>query len=198
MLPLHSTQRSRRDPSEIPDVHPDDPLDSALQRMGEAGVDEIPVVSRAGGTPIGVLRAQDAFGAYKNLAGSKEQAKSCRGVRSELAAGRGGHHRGGGPHRVRACLLAALSPLRSRASKPTGRGETAGARAGGGSGLGISERPGARPAGCQSRGPRWASLSSSRVTSTTLHPICPRWLSVDPQNGPVWMGLGRDLARRGR
>jgi CIC family chloride channel protein len=61
------------DPAGVPQVHPDHPLDLALQRMGEAGVDEVAVVSRAGGTQIGVLNTQDALNAYKRLAASKEQ-----------------------------------------------------------------------------------------------------------------------------
>ena len=61
------------DPAVVPHVHPDHPLDLALQRMGEAGVDEIAVASRAGGALIGVLNTQDALGAYKKLAASKEQ-----------------------------------------------------------------------------------------------------------------------------
>ena len=76
MLPLHSSSPAVAYPLEIPDVHPDDPLDSALQRMGEVGVDEILVVSRAGGTPIGMLRSEDAFRAYKTFAGSKEQERT--------------------------------------------------------------------------------------------------------------------------
>ena len=61
------------DPAGITPVHPDHPLDLALQRMGEAGVDEIGVASRAGGALIGVLNTQDALDAYKKLAVSKEQ-----------------------------------------------------------------------------------------------------------------------------
>ena len=38
-------------------------------------MDEIPVVSRAGGTQVGVLNTQDALEAYKKLAGSKEREK---------------------------------------------------------------------------------------------------------------------------
>ncbi|MEO8598104.1 MAG: chloride channel protein [Candidatus Solibacter sp.] len=59
-----------------PSIHPDDPLDSALQRMGEAGVDEAVVVSRTGGTPIGVLTSQDAHSAYKLPAASRGQEKA--------------------------------------------------------------------------------------------------------------------------
>ena len=75
MLPLNPHDPAVACPPEIPDIHPDDPLDSALQRMGEAGVDEIPVVSRTGGTQIGILRSQDALSTYRSLAGSKREKK---------------------------------------------------------------------------------------------------------------------------
>jgi CIC family chloride channel protein len=73
MLPLHLSGSAIADPPDIPHVHPDHPLDLALQRMGEAGVDQILVVSRTGGTPLGVLHSQDALNAYKKLAASKER-----------------------------------------------------------------------------------------------------------------------------
>lgn len=57
-----------------PYAHPDDPLDSALQRMGAVGVDKMPVVSRTGATVIGVISAQDAVHAYKHLSTSRKQA----------------------------------------------------------------------------------------------------------------------------
>lgn len=47
-----------------PFVHPDDPLEAAMQRMGAAGIGEIAVVSRTGATPVGVLRFTDAVAAY--------------------------------------------------------------------------------------------------------------------------------------
>jgi CIC family chloride channel protein len=75
MRPLDHAASAIAGPPAGPHVHPDQPLDLALQRMGEAGVDEIPVVSRAGGAQIGVLHTQDALGAYKKLAGSKEREK---------------------------------------------------------------------------------------------------------------------------
>jgi CIC family chloride channel protein len=59
-----------------PQVHPDHPLDLAMQRMGEAGVDGVVVVSRAGATPIGVLNTQDVLNAYKGLAPANEQERS--------------------------------------------------------------------------------------------------------------------------
>jgi chloride channel protein, CIC family len=55
-------------------VHPDDPLDSALQRMAAAGADRIPVVSRAGGVQIGVLHMQDILNAYQAVASAKKNA----------------------------------------------------------------------------------------------------------------------------
>ena len=129
MRPLPSDPPSAA-PAGIPHVHPDHPLDLALQRMGEAGVDEIAVVSRAGGARIGVLNTQDALGAYKKLAASKEQEENrCRG-RPELAPRGRRHHRGGGAHRVRVRLLAALPPFRSGHRGLPQRRETARARTG--------------------------------------------------------------------
>lgn len=49
-------------------VHPDHPLDMALQRLACSGRDELPVLSRVGGAQIGVLRSQDVWGAYQALA----------------------------------------------------------------------------------------------------------------------------------
>ncbi len=45
-------------------VHPDDLLDTALQKMGREGVEEIPVISRAGGEVLGRLTVQEALAAY--------------------------------------------------------------------------------------------------------------------------------------
>ena len=73
MRPMHLSESAITDLPDRPYVYPDDPLDSALQRMGDVGVDEIPVVSRAGGAQIGVLHSQDALIAYKRRAGSKGQ-----------------------------------------------------------------------------------------------------------------------------
>ncbi|MEO8369315.1 MAG: tetratricopeptide repeat protein [Candidatus Solibacter sp.] len=73
MRPLHLSGSAIADQPDRAYVHPDDPLDSALQRMGTAGVDEIPVISRAGATQIGVLHSLDALSAYKRPVGSKEQ-----------------------------------------------------------------------------------------------------------------------------
>ena len=50
MRPLHLAGAPARNPMHRAHSHPDDPLDTALQRMGEAGVDEVLVVSRTGGT----------------------------------------------------------------------------------------------------------------------------------------------------
>jgi chloride channel protein, CIC family len=73
MRPLHRAASDIAGLPGGPQVYPDHPLDLALQRMGEAGVDEILVVSRAGGTQIGVLNNQDALSAYKQPALSREQ-----------------------------------------------------------------------------------------------------------------------------
>lgn len=68
-LTVERAMQSKIPPNAIiaaaPYVHPDDPLDAALQRMGESGTDEILVLSRTGGETVGVLSAQDVFGAYK-------------------------------------------------------------------------------------------------------------------------------------
>ncbi|MBI4891798.1 MAG: tetratricopeptide repeat protein [Acidobacteria bacterium] len=45
-------------------VHPDDLLDTALQKMGREAVEEIPVISRAGGEVVGRLTIQEALAAY--------------------------------------------------------------------------------------------------------------------------------------
>jgi CIC family chloride channel protein len=71
---------------EKPFAHPDDPLDAALQRMGEAGVDEIPVVSRTGGRKVGVISARNALDAYQRLAGSKQETKSAQNWLPVIAA----------------------------------------------------------------------------------------------------------------
>lgn len=47
-------------------VHPDDPLDAAMQRMGKIGVDEILVLSRSGARPVGILTLASVVGAYKD------------------------------------------------------------------------------------------------------------------------------------
>jgi len=46
-------------------VHPDDPLDAALQRMGDTKSDTIFVVSRTGGTFLGILHKQQILAAYE-------------------------------------------------------------------------------------------------------------------------------------
>ena len=73
MRPLPLSPSAMADSLAGPSAYPDDPLDSALQRMGEAGVDEIDVVSRAGGARIGVLTSQDAMSAYKQTAAPTQQ-----------------------------------------------------------------------------------------------------------------------------
>ncbi len=74
MLPLPSDPPVV-DPLDGPCVHPDDPLDSALQRMSAAGVDQILVLSRTGGAPVGVVYAKNVLTTYKKLAESKKREK---------------------------------------------------------------------------------------------------------------------------
>lgn len=45
-------------------LHPDDPLDMAMQLMGAEAVDELPVVSRVGARHVGVIRRMDILAAY--------------------------------------------------------------------------------------------------------------------------------------
>jgi CIC family chloride channel protein len=68
-----------------PYVHPDDPLDTALQRMGAIGIEEISVASRAGGRRIGLLSRANAFAAYQNRADSAEEDEA-RSLRNWLPA----------------------------------------------------------------------------------------------------------------
>jgi len=46
-------------------VHPDDPLDAAMQRMGKTGVEEILVLSRTGAKPVGILSLAGVLKAYR-------------------------------------------------------------------------------------------------------------------------------------
>ncbi|HEY3741025.1 MAG TPA: chloride channel protein [Bryobacteraceae bacterium] len=59
-----------------PFAYPDDPLDSALQRIAKAGVNEIAVIRRDGGIRVGVLSEQDAIEAYKASALKQVEAPS--------------------------------------------------------------------------------------------------------------------------
>lgn len=59
-----------------PFAYPDDPLDSALQRIAKAGVTEIAVIRRDGGIRVGVLSEQDAIEAYKASALKQVEAPS--------------------------------------------------------------------------------------------------------------------------
>jgi chloride channel protein, CIC family len=53
------------EPGALQHVHSDQPLDLALERMGAAGVDVLPVVSRADGRRLqGVILLGDALAAY--------------------------------------------------------------------------------------------------------------------------------------
>lgn len=67
MRPLESSGAASAVRADCPCVYPDEPLDLALQRMGEAGVAELLVISRAGGRRIGLLGTEDALKAYLAL-----------------------------------------------------------------------------------------------------------------------------------
>lgn len=63
---------------DIPRVHPDDTLDSALQRMGEGGVEELPVVSRIGVKQLGVVTLADTLAAYRSIPARRVAEQSAR------------------------------------------------------------------------------------------------------------------------
>ncbi len=75
MRPLESSEGSTAVQSDCLHVYPDEPLDLALRRLGEVGVAELLVVSRAGGTQIGLLSAEDALKAYQSLSRPEERKK---------------------------------------------------------------------------------------------------------------------------
>ena len=81
MRTLPSSEDATAGSPDGPRVYADDLLDSALQEMGKAGVDEALVVSRAGGKRIGVLNSQDVLAAYKETSGP--------GKREDIAASAG-------------------------------------------------------------------------------------------------------------
>lgn len=76
MRPLNSAATTVAIRTDYPFVYPDDPLDLALQRLGEAGVPELLVVSRAGERQIGLVSAEDALKAYLASSTHKEQEKA--------------------------------------------------------------------------------------------------------------------------
>jgi CIC family chloride channel protein len=69
MRPLNESSAAVSEQSDHEFVHPDDPLDAALQCMGAANVDELQVIGRAGGRQVGVLGTTDVMEAYKRLSG---------------------------------------------------------------------------------------------------------------------------------
>ena len=57
--------RRKWSPGSYPYVHRDDPLDTAMRHMADAGVETLPVVSRSDlGKVVGVISKQDALRAY--------------------------------------------------------------------------------------------------------------------------------------
>jgi chloride channel protein, CIC family len=69
----------------VPYVHPDDPLDAALQRMGAAGLDRLPVLSRAGQKQVGALHMQNVLDAYKKLS-EKSQSSGTLSIKNWVPA----------------------------------------------------------------------------------------------------------------
>jgi predicted transcriptional regulator len=62
---VHSVGQLVSDSAPFEFVHSDQPLSLALERMGLAGVDALPVVSRADGrTYVGTITLADALSAY--------------------------------------------------------------------------------------------------------------------------------------
>ncbi len=65
------------EPGSYPYVYRDEPLDTAMRRMAQAGVDIVPVVSRSDlGDVVGVISVQDALNAYGFGARPKQAAKA--------------------------------------------------------------------------------------------------------------------------
>ncbi len=75
MRPLTGPGDAISDPVASLEVHPDDTIDSALQIMGNAGIEQIPVVSRSGGAPVGVLHSEDISRVYRTLDSPEERAR---------------------------------------------------------------------------------------------------------------------------
>lgn len=48
-------------------VHPDDPVDVALQAMGRANLDELPVISREGSRQLGIVTRDGIWQAYRDV-----------------------------------------------------------------------------------------------------------------------------------
>ena len=69
-----------------PHVHPDHPLDMALQRMAAADLDELPVLSRVGGSQLGVLSTHDVWNAYQALAQRSNQVRPIDQAKNWLPA----------------------------------------------------------------------------------------------------------------
>jgi CIC family chloride channel protein len=57
-------------------VHPDDPVDVALQKMGRAGVEELVVVSREGSRPVGVVGKEEIWRAYREVPAPNQDLQS--------------------------------------------------------------------------------------------------------------------------
>ena len=86
MRPLHPSESGAALQTDGPYVHPDDPLDLALQRMGKASVDELPVVSRAGARQVGFLGIKDVLNAYHSLSHPEQGQRAGGPVQNWLPA----------------------------------------------------------------------------------------------------------------
>ncbi len=73
MRPMEGGEEPRQLKRKETAVHPDDPLDAALQRMGKTGVEEIPVVSRIGRRVVGVVGTTDVLAAYRQKGRTQEE-----------------------------------------------------------------------------------------------------------------------------
>lgn len=66
-------------------VHPDDPLDAAMQRMGKTGKEEILVLSRTGAKPLGVLNLAGVLKAYSESSSGEANPPSAQNWVSVIA-----------------------------------------------------------------------------------------------------------------
>ena len=86
MRPAAEDGRIPADVIESRYVHPDDPLDSALQRMGASGVEELPVLTRDGQRRIGIVTQEEILRSYKRLAMTADKPKPSRDWLPAVAA----------------------------------------------------------------------------------------------------------------
>lgn len=73
MRPVEGDGAARQLERKAMAVHPDDPLDAALQRIGKTGMEEIPVVSRIGRRMVGMVSTTDILAAYRQKGRTQEE-----------------------------------------------------------------------------------------------------------------------------